>query len=144
MVGSQAGGLSALLLNQRQCPGPKTMPRNQVRLLGISSMRSSCPSCAARLRERERDRSSLHFHLCLPFLGASVHRFSWSPRKPSSPVTSHACRLVKNRPSHPDLAGNPGMCLDWESKLRPFGSQASAQCTEPHQPGLDFFDLTEN
>ena len=29
----------------------------------------------------------------------------------------------------------PGMCPDWESNLRPFGSQASAQSTEAHQPG---------
>ena len=37
------------------------------------------------------------------------------------------------------LAGtthSPGMCPDWESNQRPFGSQASAQSTEPHQPGL--------
>ena len=35
-----------------------------------------------------------------------------------------------------DLAHNPGMCPDWELNQRPFGSQASAQSTEPHQPGL--------
>ena len=35
-----------------------------------------------------------------------------------------------------DLAHNPGMCPDWESSQRPFGSQAGAQSTEPHQPGL--------
>ena len=33
-----------------------------------------------------------------------------------------------------DLAHDPGMCPDWESNRRPFGSQASAQSTEPHQP----------
>ena len=26
--------------------------------------------------------------------------------------------------------------LDWESNQQPFGSQAGAQSTEPHQPGL--------
>ena len=30
-----------------------------------------------------------------------------------------------------DLAGNPGMCPDWESNQRPFGSQAGAQSTDP-------------
>ena len=30
---------------------------------------------------------------------------------------------------------NPGMCPDWESNPEPFGLQASAQSTEPHQPG---------
>ena len=34
-----------------------------------------------------------------------------------------------------DPAGNPGMCPDWESNQQPFGSQASTQSTEPHQPG---------
>ena len=29
-----------------------------------------------------------------------------------------------------DLAGNPGICPDWESNLRPFGLQASTQSTE--------------
>ena len=37
-----------------------------------------------------------------------------------------------------DLACNPGMCPDWELKLRPFGSQAGAQSTEPRQPGPFF------
>ena len=36
---------------------------------------------------------------------------------------------------HGDLAHNPGMCPDWESNQGPFASQASAQSTEPHQPG---------
>ena len=37
-----------------------------------------------------------------------------------------------------DLAHNPGMCPDWESNQRPFGLQAGAQSTEPHQPGPEF------
>ena len=35
-----------------------------------------------------------------------------------------------------DLACNPGVCPDWESNQPPFGPQAGAQSTEPHQPGL--------
>ena len=38
-----------------------------------------------------------------------------------------------------DLAHNPGMCPDWESNQWPFGLQASAQSTELHQPGLNYF-----
>ena len=34
-----------------------------------------------------------------------------------------------------DVAQNPGVCPDWESNQRLFGSQAGAQSTEPHQPG---------
>ena len=30
----------------------------------------------------------------------------------------------------------PRMCPDWEPNWWPFGSQASAQSTEPHHPGL--------
>ena len=31
---------------------------------------------------------------------------------------------------------SPGMCPEWELNQGPFGSQAGAQSTEPHQPGL--------
>ena len=31
----------------------------------------------------------------------------------------------------------PYMCPDWVSNWQPFGSQAGAQSTEPHQPGLN-------
>ena len=31
------------------------------------------------------------------------------------------------------------MCPDWESNQRPFGSQASTQSTEAHQPGMHQF-----
>lgn len=40
-----------------------------------------------------------------------------------------------------DLACNLGMCPDWESNWRPFGSQAYSQSTELHQLGLLIFDL---
>ena len=44
--------------------------------------------------------------------------------------------VVASRAPHTgDLASNPGMCPDWELNQQPFGSQASAQSTEPHQPG---------
>ena len=43
-----------------------------------------------------------------------------------------------NAPPTGDMAHNPGMCPDWELNLQPFGSQAGAQSTEPHQPGLLF------
>ena len=43
--------------------------------------------------------------------------------------------LPLTHPRTGDLARNPGMCPDWESNLRPFGSQAGAQSTEPHHPG---------
>ena len=46
------------------------------------------------------------------------------------------CVVASCAPRTRDLAHNPGMCHDRESNLRPFGLQAGAQSTEPHQPGL--------
>ena len=43
--------------------------------------------------------------------------------------------VASHRPPTGDLAHNPGMCPDWESNLRPFHLQVSAQSTEPHQSG---------
>ena len=40
-----------------------------------------------------------------------------------------------------DQTGNPGMCPDWKSNQWPFGSFASTQSTELHQPGPYFRDL---
>ena len=47
-----------------------------------------------------------------------------------------ACVVASHAPPAGDLALNPGMCPDWESNQQPFGSQASTQSTESHQPGL--------
>ena len=62
-------------------------------------------------------------------------------------------RLVASQmPPTEALARNPGMCPDWESNWQPFGLQAGAQSSEPHQPGpfilyipgsLAFFKLFE-
>ena len=48
----------------------------------------------------------------------------------------HQCVVASHTPATGDLAHNPGMCPDWESNQQPFGSQAGAQSTLPHQPGL--------
>ena len=45
------------------------------------------------------------------------------------------CGCLSHLPTG-DPARNPGLCPDWESNQRPFGSQAGTQSTEPHQPGL--------
>ena len=51
----------------------------------------------------------------------------------------HQCVVFSLMPPTGDLAHNPGMWPDWELNQRPFGSQASIQSTEAHQPGLIFF-----
>ena len=48
----------------------------------------------------------------------------------------HQCVVASWAPPIGDLACNPGMCPDWESNWQHVGSQARAQSTEPHQPGL--------
>ena len=56
----------------------------------------------------------------------------------------HQCVVASHTPPTGDLACNPGMCPDWESNQRPFGSQAGTQSTEPHQPGLTFYNSVVN
>ena len=46
--------------------------------------------------------------------------------------------VASHMPPAGGLACNPGMYPDWELNQWPFGSQASTQSTEPHQPGLGF------
>ena len=50
----------------------------------------------------------------------------------------HQCVVASRAPPTGELTHNPGMCPDWELNQRPFGSQAWAQSTELHQPGLSF------
>ena len=50
--------------------------------------------------------------------------------------------LPLKRPPTGDLAHNSGMCPDWESNRRLFGSQSGAPSSEPQQPGLH--EVTSN
>ena len=47
----------------------------------------------------------------------------------------HPCVAASCTAPAGDLDHSPGLCADWESNQEPFGSQASAQSTEPHQSG---------
>ena len=51
----------------------------------------------------------------------------------------HQCVVVPPLPPTGDLARNLSMCPEWKSSQWPFGSQASTQSTEPHQPGRVVF-----
>ena len=53
----------------------------------------------------------------------------------------HPFVVASHEPPTGDLTRNPGMCPDWESNGRPFGSQSGAQSTEPPKPGLFFLNL---
>ena len=61
--------------------------------------------------------------------------FIYFQRKGEREGEKHQCVVTSHMPPAGDLARNPGMCPDWESNWKPCGSQASAQSTEPHQPG---------
>ena len=52
-------------------------------------------------------------------------------------VEKHQCVVASHTPLTRDLALSLGLCPDRESDQQPFGSQASTQSTEPHQPGHD-------
>ena len=49
----------------------------------------------------------------------------------------HQCVVASRMPPTGDPACNPGISRDGESNCRPFGLQASAQSTEPYQPGVN-------
>ena len=51
----------------------------------------------------------------------------------------HQYVVASHTPPTGHLACHPGMCPDWELNQQPFGSQAGAPSTEPHQPGPDPF-----
>ena len=51
----------------------------------------------------------------------------------------HQCVVASCASPTGGLAHNPGMCCDWESNQRPFGSQAGTPSTEPHQPGHVYY-----
>ena len=57
-------------------------------------------------------------------------------RKGEREGEKHQCVVDSNMPPTGDLDHNPGMCPDWDSHQQPFGLQAGAQSTGPHQPGL--------
>ena len=52
--------------------------------------------------------------------------------------------LLFTRAPTENLALNRGMCPDWESNPQLFSSQAGAQSTEPHQPGLNYIFLKKD
>ena len=56
-------------------------------------------------------------------------------RKGEREGQKHQCVVASHMPPIEDLACNPGMCPDWESNQRSFGSLVGTQSTEPHQPG---------
>ena len=84
------------------------------------------------LRWREVDQ----FLFCLSFFKDFIYLFLERGREEEREGEKHQCVVASHIPLSEDLAHNPGMCTDWKSNQRPFASQAGAQSTELHWPGL--------
>ena len=89
--------------------------------------------------------TSLFSHICPPFtytiflslffLRLYLFIFRQRGREGEREGEKYQCVVASHIPPTGDLAHNPGMCPDWELNWWPFGLQASAQSTEPDQPG---------
>ena len=73
--------------------------------------------------------------MLLSFVFKILFTFRERGREQDRVGEKHQCVVASWAPCPGDLAHNPSMCSDWESNQQIFGSQASAQSTEPHQPG---------
>ena len=89
----------------------------------------------------------LFFSLCLSLLFFKI-LFTYFQRQGGRKRGKHWCakrnidQLPPRTPLSGELACNPGMCPDRESKWWPFGLQAGDQSTESYWPGLCVsFDL---
>ena len=74
--------------------------------------------------------------LCISTLVAIFKKDLFIFRQKGRKGEKHQCAVAPHLAPTGDLACSPGMCPDWESNQQPFGLQAGAQSTEPHQPGL--------
>ena len=72
-----------------------------------------------------------------PFFKDFIYLFLEKRREGEREGEKQQCVVASHALPSGDPACNPGMCPDWESNQKPFGSQASTQSTEPHQAGLD-------
>ena len=80
-------------------------------------------------------------NVSLSFFKDFIYLFLERGREGEKEGKEHQCVVAPHVPPTRDLAHNLGMHLDWELNPGPFGSQASTQSTEPHQPGPMFLSL---
>ena len=66
-----------------------------------------------------------------------IYLFLERKREGEREEEKYQCVLTSCVPPTGDLARNPGMCPDWESNQRPFGSHTDTKSIELHQPGLN-------
>ena len=68
------------------------------------------------------------------------HLFIFRERGSEGGREKHQCMIASHTPPTGGLACKPGRCPSWKSSWWPFSSQAGAQSTELHQPGLHYLD----
>ena len=68
-----------------------------------------------------------------PFFKDFIYLFLETGKEGEKEGEKHQCVVASSTSPTGDLARNPGMCPAWESNLRPFGSWAGVQSTEPYQ-----------
>ena len=78
------------------------------------------------------------FHAHILFFFKILFIFRERGREREREGEKRQCVVASRTSPTGDPAHNPGMCPHWESNWRPFGWQAGAQSTEPHQPGHTF------
>ena len=82
------------------------------------------------------------FYFIFIFKGFCLFIFRQREREGKRKGEKYQCVVASCMLPTEDLACNPGLCPDWESNWQPFGSQASAQSTEPHQSRPHFLIST--
>ena len=72
-----------------------------------------------------------YISLILLFLKDFIYLFSFRERgrEGGKEEEKYQCVVATHVPPTRDLACNPGLCPDWESNQRPFGSRAGTQST---------------
>ena len=61
-------------------------------------------------------------HFLFFFFKDFIYLFLERGREGERAGEKHQCAIASHKPLTGDLAQNPGMCPDWESNQRPFGS----------------------
>ena len=82
-----------------------------------------------------RDYQFIFFFFFLDFIDLSLE----SGKEGEGEGERHQYVVASHVPPVGDQAHNPGICRDWESNQRLFGSQARIQSTEPHRPRSIYF-----
>ena len=116
--------------------GLKFLPRNFITCVYVYFLK------IIHINRHTGTHTHIHTYICTHFLYTltilfflKIFIFRVRGREGEREGEKHHCVVASLVPPTGYLACNPGMCPDWESNQRPFGSQASTQSPQPHRPG---------